>query len=131
MSAQLASLLRRYSHYGATLSKQVALLVLYQGSMGLATVLRLSCRLAYAVMKQLKSWAGRSKLPGAAAVLLGRQLQRLWQLLCRYVGRPLGSLLTQLVWVQVRLSSDEVLEEGTKLSARLHSAVSLLFGTIR
>jgi hypothetical protein len=52
-------------------------------------------------------------------------------LLQQYVAGPLGRLLTQLVWVQIQLSSDDVLDEGTKMSARLNSCVSLLFGSIR
>lgn len=80
---------------------------------------------------QLHRWLSTSPLPRAAAAVLGRLLGVLRSLLQRHVVGPLGRLLTQLVWVQVQLSADEELDEGTRVSARVNSCVSLLFGSIR
>jgi hypothetical protein len=122
-----AAYLHRYQHY----ARHLALFVLRHGSTGLVAVLRTSCQLVHTAVTQLRAWAAASKLPRAAALHLARALAALGQLLRLHVGRPLGRLLTQLVWVQVRLSTDDALDDGTRLSARLNSAVSLLFGSVR
>lgn len=126
-----AALLRRYQHYAATLGKEVALLLLCHGSSALAAAIRVSYRLAHALGIQLQHWLNTSQVPQAAVAVLSRVLRSLRALLQQYVAGPLGRLLTQLVWVQIQLSTDDVLDEGTRLSARLNSCVSLLFGSIR
>lgn len=126
-----AALLRRYQHYAATLGKEVALLLLCHGSSALAAAIRVSYRLAHALGIQLQHWLNTSQVPQAAVAVLTRVLRSLRALLQQYVAGPLGQLLTQLVWVQIQLSTDDVLDEGTRLSARLNSCVSLLFGSIR
>lgn len=88
-------------------------------------------RLVRLLSLQLHHWLTHSPLPKAAVAVLTRALRSLRSLLQQHVLGPLGRLLTQLVWVQVQLSSDDVLEEGTRLSARINSCVSLLFGSIR
>lgn len=126
-----AALLRRYQHYAATLGKEVALLLLCHGSSALAAAICVSYRLAHALGMQLRHWLNTSQVPQAAVAVLSRVLRSLRALLQQYVAGPLGRLLTQLVWVQIQLSTDDVLDEGTRLSARLNSCVSLLFGSIR
>jgi hypothetical protein len=126
-----AALLRRYQHYAATLGKEVALLLLCHGSSALAAAIRVSYRLAHTLGLQLQHWLNTSEIPQAAVAVLTRVLRSLRALLQQYVAGPLGRLLTQLVWVQIQLSTDDVLDEGTRLSARLNSCVSLLFGSIR
>lgn len=88
-------------------------------------------RLTRMLSLQLHHWLTHSPLPKAAVAVLARVLRSLRALLQQHVVGPLGRLLTQLVWVQVQLSTDDVLDEGTRLSARINSCVSLLFGSIR
>lgn len=123
--------LRRYQHYAATLGRELALLLLCHGSSALAAAVRLSYKLGHMLILQLQRWLSHSKLPKTAAAVLARALSALRALLQQHVARPLGRLLTQLVWVQVQLSADDVMDEGTHVSARLNSCVSLLFGSIR
>lgn len=80
---------------------------------------------------RLHHWLSTSPLPKAAAAVLVRVLRVLRSCMQQHVVGPLGRLLTQLVWVQVQLSTDDELDEDTRVSARVNSCVSLLFGSIR
>lgn len=131
LAAGCSGALHRYQHYAATLGRELALLLLCQGSSALAAAVRVSYRLAHLLGLHLHRWLRNSHVPKAAAAVLARVLRSMRALLQRYVAGPLGRLLTQLVWVQIQLSTDDVLDEGTRVSARLNSRVSLLFGSIR
>jgi hypothetical protein len=122
--------LRRYQHYAATLGRDFALLLLCQGS-ALTAVVHVTYRLVRVLGLRLHHWLSNNELPRAAVAVLARVLRSLRLALQQHVAQPLGRLLTQLVWIQIQLSTDEVPEEGTRLSARLNSCVSLLFGSIR
>lgn len=130
-SSTTPAALYRYQHYASTLGRELALLVLCHGSAGLAAAVRVSLRLTRVLGLQLQHWLSHSQLAKAAADALVRALRALRTLLQQHVALPLGRLLTQLVWVQVQLSTDDVLDEGVALAARLNSCVSLLFGSIR
>lgn len=123
--------LRRYQHYAATLGRELALLLLCQGSSALTAVARVTFRLVRVLGLRLHHWLANNELPRAAVAVLARAFRSLRLALQQHVAQPLGRLLTQLVWIQIQLSTDEVPEEGTRLSARLNSCVSLLFGSIR
>lgn len=130
-AAACSTALHRYQHYVATLGRELALLLLGHGTSALAAAVRVSYRLAHVLGLELQHWLSNSHVPKAAAAVLARVLRSMRTLLQQYVAGPLGRLLTQLVWVQIRLSTDDVLDEGTRLSARLNSCISLLFGSIR
>lgn len=127
----LSSTLHRYQHYAASLGRELAILLLCHGSSALTAIVRLCYQLSHVLGVHLHRWLSRSKAPAAAAAVLGKALGCLRRLLQQHVARPLGRLLTQLVWVQVQLSADDVMDEGTRVSARVNSCVSLLFGAIR
>jgi hypothetical protein len=130
-AAGCSGALHRYQHYAATLGRELALLLLCQGSSALAATVRVSLQLAHLFGLHLHRWIRNSHVLKAAGPVLARVLRSMRALLQQYVAGPLGRLLTQLVWVRIQMSTDDVLDEGTKISARLNSCVSLLFGSIR
>ncbi|KAF8057624.1 trans-acting enoyl reductase [Scenedesmus sp. PABB004] len=100
----------------------VALALLRHG----ATGLRLYVRGLLAAGAWLRAWLARHAggLPLAAGAALAAAALAAW--------RAASRLLAQLVSVQVRLSTnDDVDDPGARLSARLVSCVSLLFGAVR
>lgn len=116
----------RYRYY----CRELALLVLEHGYQHL----QLSLRIVYSVNASCARWLARhsssSRHPAVLLHLLKASLQQLRQTAQR-VLRPIGRVLSQLVSIKIRISTNDDLVEQGVASARVHSAVSLLFGAIR
>lgn len=115
-----STLLQRYRHYGST----IALLLLSRGT----KVLRHLLRLMTTATLGLKAWISKYNPQGKRLLL--HCLQQLRVLLGK-LARPVGQLLGQLISVQLTISTNEDLGNAAKLSARLHSYLTLLFGAVR
>lgn len=115
-----STLLQRYRHYGST----IALFLLSRGT----NVLRDVIQLLAAATLTLKTWIAKHTPYSKRLLLLC--LQQLRVLLGK-VARPVGQLLAQLITLQLTISTNQDLENAAKMSARLHSYLTLLFGAVR
>lgn len=116
----------RYQHY----CKELALLLLRHG----CAHVQLSLRIIHLANTRCTDWLSRHSYLAQRPVVLLRLVVRALHQLQRAtlrVARPLGQFLSQLASIQIRISTNDDLDDQTKASARINSAVSMLFGAIK
>lgn len=121
-----STLPERYQHY----SRQLAVLLLQHGYDHLQLSLSIIHSVSANCTKWLESHPYLLRHPGALLRSVWKSLQQVHRLLLQ-LARPVVQLLSQLISIQIRISTNDDYDEQTKLSARINSAISLLYGAIR
>jgi hypothetical protein len=110
--------LARYQHYG----QELALFLLQHGQDSLQMYLRFLLRASSC----LRLWLQENQ----QHVVLASIVRALRWLRLKLLA-PIGQLLCGLLSLQLRISTNDDLDDATKLSARINSCVTLLFGAVR
>jgi hypothetical protein len=110
--------LARYQHYG----QELALFLLQHGQDSLQVYLRFLLRASSCLKLWLQDNQQHVLLASVARVLRWLRLKLL---------APLRQLLCGLLSLQLRISTNDDLDDATKLSARVNSCITLLFGAVR
>lgn len=117
-SSHSPTVLARYQHYG----QELALFLLQHGQDSLQLHLRFLLRASSCVRLWLQDNQQHLVLASIAKALRWLRLKLL---------APIGQLLCGLLSLQLRISTNDDLDDATKCSARLNSCLTLLFGAIR
>jgi hypothetical protein len=110
--------LDRYQHYG----QELALFLLQHGKDSLQLYLRFLLRASSCLKLWLKDNQQHVVLASIARALRWLRVKLL---------APLGQLLSGLLSLQLRISTNDDLDDATKLSARVNSCFTMLFGAVR
>lgn len=108
----------RYQHYG----QELALFLLQHGKDSLQLYLHFLLRASSCLRLWLQENQQHILLSSVTAALRWLRVKLL---------APIGQLLSGLLSLQLRISTNDDLDDATKLSARLNSCLSLLFGAVR
>lgn len=117
-----SSLVTRYQYYG----RELVLFLLQHGQTSLQLYLKLLVRTSTCVKLWLQENASKygGDIVADLAIRVLKLLRRCW--------RPLRQLLCGLVSLQLCISlHDDLDSDNTKMSARINSCLTLLFGAIR
>jgi hypothetical protein len=110
--------LDRYQHYG----QELALFLLQHGKDSLQLYLRFLLRASSCLKLWLNENQQHAVLASVARALRWLRVKLL---------APLGQLLSGLLSLQLRISTNDDLDDATKLSARVNSCLTMLFGAVR
>jgi hypothetical protein len=108
----------RYQHYG----QELALFLLQHGKDSLQLYLHFLLKASSC----LKLWLHENQQHAVLASIA----QALRWLRVKLLA-PIGQLLSGLLSLQLRISTNDDLDDSTKLSARVNSCLTMLFGAVR
>jgi hypothetical protein len=117
-TASSSTALDRYQHY----SQELALFLLQHGKDSLQLYLRFLLR----ANSCLKLWLKENQQHVVLA-----NIARALRWLREKLLAPIGQLLSGLLSLQLRITTNDDLDGSTKLSARVNSCLTMLFGAVR